>query len=38
VFSSHNEKKALEWKNSEQVLVHDDNEMIEFIKDLKLRR
>jgi dihydrofolate reductase len=35
VFSSGTEKKALEWNNSEQVLVHNDKEMIEFINDLK---
>jgi dihydrofolate reductase len=35
VFSNGDEKKALEWNNAEQVLAHSDEDIIEFINDLK---
>jgi dihydrofolate reductase len=35
VFSGGSEKRALEWNNAEQVLVHNDEDLIHFIQNLK---
>ena len=35
VFSAANETKTLEWNNAEQVLVHNDEDIVKFVNELK---
>jgi dihydrofolate reductase len=38
VFSRHEPKGALEWNNADQITVRDDDDIIKFVHELKVRR